>query len=97
MKISKLALEAMLGTPLEKIKYRRIGKSTGVALTIIGMAMTKPEIPVKVTELDSNAHQDKYLLNLVEEIIRKLDLKYFHINKSQNMLVYKPFVTILEE
>lgn len=97
MKISKLALEAMLGTPLEKIKYRRTGKSTGVALTIIGMAMTKPDIPVKVTESDNNNHQDKHLLVLVEELIRKLDLKHFHINKAQNMIIYKPFVTIVEE
>lgn len=97
MKISKLALEAILGTSLEKMKSRRTGKTTGVALTIIGMAMTKPDVPVKVTESNNNLQQDYHLRNVVEEIIRKLELNHFHLNKAQNMIVYKPFVTVIEE
>lgn len=79
------------------LKDRGLGKSTGVALASIGAAMIKPHQPIKITESVSchnNYMMDRHLMNMVADIIHKLDLKCFVFDKVNNTITYKPTVNV---
>lgn len=75
---------------------RRLGKSTGIALSIIGSAMINPNKPIKITEdiSSSDFMRDKYLMDMVADIVYKLDLKCFEFSKFSKTVVYKPTVNV---
>jgi len=72
------------------------GKSTGYALLAISNAMTQPEVPVDLYEIrgEDSTHARHYIWNeggfvsMIEDILRKLDLKFFNIDRAKGTLTY---------
>lgn len=93
MKISKMLLEHFLSiNKQENLSLRHTGKSTGRALVLIGMAMQSPENPIKLEE--PGQQYQGHLIDLVVDLIKKLELKYFYVNKFKGTLLYDPFVVL---
>lgn len=73
---------------------RRTGKSTGIALLLIGAAMTNPGQRITIIENQNDTvAMRKYLANMMDGIILDLKLNFFVINLNDLTIVYNVYTT----
>jgi hypothetical protein len=95
MKISKLLIEKALGCSIEELEERQRGISTGYALKIIGEAMIQPGVGVVIHEPGNTNIGDRYLTEYIQQLLTKLELKFFTINNGPYLgLVYNPTIEV---
>ena len=74
--------------------YRCTGKTTGIALELIGQAMQEPNKPIKLECLEyphNGEHSYRYfLMHTVSTLISNLELDFFVFNRKDMTMCYKP-------
>uniref|UniRef100_A0A6M3L9K6 Uncharacterized protein n=1 Tax=viral metagenome TaxID=1070528 RepID=A0A6M3L9K6_9ZZZZ len=83
----------MINKLIGKEDSRCSGRSTGIALYSIGMAMITPNKAIKIKDHHGTVEADKYLSRYIEDIVNKLKLKYFRIIRESNnfFIIYEVF------
>jgi len=100
IKVNKLLLHVLKGSgkkgssipeSLDKTTWCT-GDTTGAVFSIIGHALSNPEVCIKVHEgLSKRRTDERELMRHLENIIKKNDLKFFEISYTNSTVTYKPF------
>lgn len=77
---------------------RMSGRTLGIALSIIGEAMTNPDTPCFISKFENyenfkGQNMKMVLFDTVCTMVSRLDLKCFDLNKGKLSITYKPFFT----
>lgn len=70
-------------------KDRRRGRSTAIALETIAAAIRSPGNDVKIIDHWDNRQSNRYLMETIADVINKLGLKGFSLEKSELLLKFR--------
>ena len=100
IKVNKLLLHVLKGSGQEGFNIpesldkttRCTGDTTGTVFSIIGYALSNPEVCIKAQEWLSEPSTDiRALMGYLERTIDKNDLKFFEISYANGTVTYRPF------
>ena len=72
----------------EEIKVRRTGRTLGIAFAVLGHALTNPNTDILVIDHANTRQSNLILVEYIETLIGKLELKNIHVNKTKTMIRY---------
>lgn len=73
---------------LAEAKVMGTGRTTGIALQVIGYAMENPGVHVGIRDHLGTDNAHKNCLSTVRQIVDDLRLEFFKFNKADNTVVY---------
>lgn len=80
---------------IKELKYRRTGRSLGIALQTIGRALQNPNEEIKV--IDHFERGNRFLFDLIFDQIEKLDLIGFVGNKQRLSIMFQLDTSAIDE
>lgn len=91
---SRIAQVAIEEGNIKSLEGRLTGKTTGIVLATIGVAMQNPDCEVYVGSLDHNSKQETLaLVSRIREKIQELSLKHLEFQRVDDIqfLTYKVY------
>lgn len=68
------------------------GRTTGILIEFIGMAMQHPNKKFKISDITEKDHGTRvvhtHVLDQIEDLICKMELKFFTLNRTEKTLSY---------
>jgi hypothetical protein len=77
------------GFPEYEIQRRCTGRSTAQAFLVLFRAIQSPNREIKVHDHHGTDLATRHLLEMIQQMVEKLELKHIHINKVQHTVIFQ--------